>query len=213
VGRLNPGGVGVVVFGMGHSVARSEHEAPFDQQALIDRCIAGDPAAQQEFYERHVSFIFRTARRLGIGRDEVEDVAQEVFSRAFRRLHTFKTGQVTAWLYRICSNQVTDRHRRRALRRAMAHFLGVESEAPPAADRSVERRDTERLVAEILERMSPKKRDVFVLFEIEGLEGEEIAERMGCPVDTVWTRLFHARKDFARIGRARGVLTAMGEQP
>ena len=49
--------------------------------------------------------------------------------------------------------------------------------------------------------MKPKHREVFVLFEVEGIPGEEIAERMGCPLNTVWTRLFHARKEFARIGR------------
>jgi RNA polymerase sigma-70 factor (ECF subfamily) len=52
--------------------------------------------------------------------------------------------------------------------------------------------------------MAPKKREVFALFELEGLTGEEIAERVGCKVDTVWTRLWHARRDFERIARKRG---------
>lgn len=54
--------------------------------------------------------------------------------------------------------------------------------------------------------MAPKKREVFALFELEGLSGEEIAERVGCPIDTVWTRLFHARKEFEKIARQRGVI-------
>jgi RNA polymerase sigma-70 factor (ECF subfamily) len=195
---------------MRHAVARSEGEEAIDQQELIARCIAGDRSAHRSFYERYASFVFRTARRLGIERDEVEDVVQEVFSVAFKRLPTFEAGQLTTWLYRICSNRVTDRHRRRNLRRGLAHMLGVESYAPPSAEQGLERQDAERIVAEIVGRMSPKKRDVFVLFEIEGLPGGEIAERVGCPVETVWTRLFHARKDFERIGRARGVLGKMG---
>jgi RNA polymerase sigma-70 factor (ECF subfamily) len=196
---------------MGRSmVVVSESEEPFDQPALIGRCLAGDRAAHRELYERHAGFVFRTARRLGVEPDEVEDVVQDVFSVAFKRLATFKSGQLTTWLYRICSNRVTDRHRRRNLRRAMAHMLGVETSAPPSAERDLERHEAERIVSDILGRMSPKKRDVFVLFEIEGLPGDEIAERVGCPVETVWTRLFHARRDFERIGRARGVLEKMG---
>ena len=58
----------------------------------------------------------------------------------------------------------------------------------------------------VLERMSPKKREVFALFELEGLSGEEIAARIGVPVNTVWTRLHHARREFIKIGRRLGVM-------
>jgi RNA polymerase sigma-70 factor, ECF subfamily len=198
---------------MRHPVVRSEREEPFDQRELIERCLAGDRTAQRNFYDRYAGFVFKTARRLGIERDEVEDVTQDVFSVAFKRLHTFKAGQLTTWLYRICSNRVTDRYRRRSMRRAWAHLLGVESQSPPTAEHDVERHEAERTVAEILARMSPKKRDVFVLFEIEGLPGDQIADRVGCPVETVWTRLFHARREFERIGRARELLSRTGDVP
>ena len=54
--------------------------------------------------------------------------------------------------------------------------------------------------------MAPKKREVFAMFELEGLSGEQIAERIGCPVNTVWTRLHHARKDFLKNARRLGCL-------
>jgi len=57
-------------------------------------------------------------------------------------------------------------------------------------------------VSRILERMTQKKRDVFVLFELQGFLGEEIAEQLQIPVDTVWTRLHHARIEFAKVGRS-----------
>jgi RNA polymerase sigma-70 factor (ECF subfamily) len=47
--------------------------------------------------------------------------------------------------------------------------------------------------------MGRKKREVFALYELEGCSGEEIAERVGCKLETVWTRLHYARKDFARL--------------
>ena len=64
------------------------------------------------------------------------------------------------------------------------------------------RHEDERQFSEILARMAPKKREVLVLFEIEGLSGEAIAERVGCPLDTVWSRLYHARREFARLARS-----------
>jgi RNA polymerase sigma-70 factor (ECF subfamily) len=60
---------------------------------------------------------------------------------------------------------------------------------------------TRRLYA-LLDKLPEKQRAVFVLFELEGSSGEQIAEAVGCPVPTVWTRLFHARKTLARFASA-----------
>ena len=56
----------------------------------------------------------------------------------------------------------------------------------------------------IFARMSPRKREVLALYELEGLSGPEIAERVGCPLPTVWTRLHHARRDFQKLSRKLG---------
>jgi RNA polymerase sigma-70 factor, ECF subfamily len=183
-----------------------------EQADLVAGCLSGDRAAQRGFYERYARFIVRAARRLGTPPDEVEDVVQEVFSVAFRKLADFKQGELSTWLYRICHNRVQHRHRARRIRDAFYRVFGRGVSpgfgAPEVEDpeRGVSRADAERRVSEILARMSKKKREVFVLFEIEGLSGEAIAERVGCPLDTVWSRLYHARREFGRIGRARDVL-------
>jgi RNA polymerase sigma-70 factor (ECF subfamily) len=150
----------------------------------------------------------RVARRLGLPQSEVEDVAQEVFTVAFREIHKVEPGCLSAWLFRLTSNRVNDRHRRRRVRDTFAKIFPVSSEPSDDADpeRVLLQRDAEGRVARILGRMTRKKRDVFVLFEIEGLPGEEIAARVGAPIDTVWTRLYHARREFARIGRSLEVL-------
>src|SRR6185312_14550791 len=104
----------------------------------------------------------------------------------------------------ICANVVTDHHRRRRVRGALMAVFGpaVDPDADvargPTPEGQLQQAQAQVQVAKILERMRPKKREVFALFEIEGLSGEEIARRVGCPVDTVWTRLFHARKEFAQ---------------
>ena len=60
------------------------------------------------------------------------------------------------------------------------------------------------MLARLLEGMTEKKRSVLVLFELEGYSGEEIAQLQGVPVDTVWTRLHHARRELReRLARLR----------
>jgi RNA polymerase sigma-70 factor, ECF subfamily len=175
--------------------------------ALVERCRAGDSPAWRELYDAHFDFVYRVARRLGTPIAELDDVCQEVFLVAFRKLRAFRTGQLTTWLYRICANVVSDRHRRRRVRRAFQELWG-EPEEPVAEltpDRELESREAEVLVGRLLERMAPKKREVFVLYEMEGMSGEAIADLVGCKVDTVWTRLHYARKEFESLARKRGV--------
>ena len=180
--------------------------------ALVARCREGDGAAWRALYAAHFDFVHRTARNLGTPPAELDDVAHDVFAIAFRKLDRFQEGQLTTWLYRICANVVTDHHRRRRVRSALMAVFGPAADPEfevargPSPEAQLQQAQAQAQVAKILERMRPKKREVFVLFEIEGLSGEQIAARVGCPVDTVWTRLFHARKEFAQIGRRIGVM-------
>jgi RNA polymerase sigma-70 factor (ECF subfamily) len=175
---------------------------------LVERCVAGDAGAQRALYDRHARTVMRTARRLGLPASEVEDVAQEVFTIAFREMARVQPGALSAWLFRLVSNRVNDRHRRRRVRETFAQLFGrfAEPETESDPERDVVRKEAEERVAHILSRMSQKKREVFVLFELEDVPGTEIAEKLGIPVDTVWTRLHHARRDFAKIGRSLAVI-------
>jgi RNA polymerase sigma-70 factor, ECF subfamily len=177
--------------------------------SLLSRCRAGEAAAWRELYDAHFDFVHRVSRRLGTPDGELDDVVQETFLVAFRKLTDFQSGRFTTWLYRIAANVVSGRHRRRRIREAFGALFGRSEEeaVARAPDGEYEAREAELHVAQVLARMAPKKREVFALFELEGLSGEEIAERVGCKVDTVWTRLHYARKDFERIARKRGVLT------
>jgi RNA polymerase sigma-70 factor (ECF subfamily) len=176
---------------------------------LVARCRAGDRLAARELYDRHFGIVQRLARRLGTPPAEVDDVTQEVFSRAFSRLAQFKAGNFGDWIRRICANAVTDLHRSHRVRRAFAALTlrpGEELDLGPGPEAQAGQREAERQVGMILSGMRPKHREVFVLFELEWLSGEEIAALVGCPLNTVWTRLFHARKAFLRIGRKRGLV-------
>jgi RNA polymerase sigma-70 factor (ECF subfamily) len=173
---------------------------------LARRAAAGDERAFRALYDEHFDFVFRSCRRLGLPEADAEDAAQETFAIASRKLGRFDRGRLDTWLYRIAANVVSSRHRRRRVREALFSLWGGGAqEVAPSAHRALEAREAARQVGEVLARMSPKKREVFALFELEGLSGEEIAERIGAKLDTVWTRLWHARKEFQRIARKRGL--------
>jgi RNA polymerase sigma-70 factor, ECF subfamily len=196
---------------MGRAAVEGEYD-PRGPEDLLARCRLGDPGAQRAFYERYAAFVVRTARRLGTPPADIEDVTQEVFSVAFQKLKSFRGDDPSNWLYRICQREVQYRHRTRRIRQALTRIFGL-GPAPAeieGQERVAARHEAERRVGEILAAMNPKKREVFVLFEIEGLSGELIAARIGCPIDTVWTRLFYARREFTKIARARDLLQHAG---
>jgi RNA polymerase sigma-70 factor (ECF subfamily) len=175
---------------------------------LVERCRVRDESAWRELYDGHFEFVHRVAFRLGTPTAELDDVVQDVFVIAYRRLDQFDHGRFSTWLYRICANVVSSRHRHRRVRRLFAAWLPwtlqpASSEAPT---RALERTATEAAVQRVLEAMSPKKREVLVLFELEELPAREIAERVGCPESTVFTRLHHARLEFKKQARRLGLL-------
>jgi RNA polymerase sigma-70 factor (ECF subfamily) len=169
-----------------------------DTSDLVERCQGGDAEAFRELFRAHRQDVTRLAQRM-LGRTtELEDIVQEVFLQVYRSIRDFRHGaRFSTWLYRVTVNVVL-MHRRSAKSRP------VFSEAPegvaaidqrPFADAELERQ--RRVVAfhRLLDRLSEKKRVVFVLHELEGLAPGEIAKIVGSPVLTVRTRLFYARRE------------------
>jgi RNA polymerase sigma-70 factor (ECF subfamily) len=151
-----------------------------------------------ELYRAHVHDVARWARRLAGPRLDVEDLVQEIFMRVHQSLPSFRgEARVTTWLYGITHNVVCSRRRRERLRR----FFGAPAEQPeieavpgPATPLElIERSQSVQLVYAALDGMADKYRSVLILFELEGLSGEEIAALTGLKVATVWVRLSRAR--------------------
>jgi RNA polymerase sigma-70 factor (ECF subfamily) len=146
--------------------------------------------------------VTRWIRAFGAPSSELEDLAQEIFLVVRRRLPDFRDGNLAGWLYRITQYTVRD-HRRRSwfkhlfLRREIDFDRIPQTKDGPA--RAYERKEDQRILNQLLLRMSEKRRTTFVLFEVEGYSGEEIAAIQDIPLSTVWTRLYHARKDFLRL--------------
>lgn len=140
----------------------------------------------------------RALSRLAWHGADVDDLLQEVFIVALKRPDQLLTAtSPKAWLYGVAvrvAAAARTRHRVRS-------FLGLESADHIADDKQspfddVTTREAKAKVHRALGTLSSKRRDALVLFELEGLTGPEIAEALGIPLKTVWTRLHHARKDF-----------------
>jgi RNA polymerase sigma-70 factor (ECF subfamily) len=159
------------------------------------------PLVLEEVYRDHFDFVYRCAARMGGPGFDAEDAAQEVFLVVARRLDTFDgTSRVSTWLYGITLNVVRAQRRRIAFRRLWersdAERARLEAPVLVSVDRA-ELREAHRITYEILDKMSAKKREVFILAELEDLSCEEIAAIVGTKTETVWSRLHYARNEFS----------------
>jgi RNA polymerase sigma-70 factor, ECF subfamily len=161
------------------------------------------PLTLEDVYRDHFDFVFRQAARLGGPGIDAEDAAQEVFMVVARKLHTFDASSlITTWLYGITLNIVRSLRRRARIRR-LFELSEDRSEVPVRSVDRAEVLDAHRIAYEILDKLAPKKREVFILAEFEGLSCEEIATLVDSKTETVWSRLHYARKEFADRLEAR----------
>jgi RNA polymerase sigma-70 factor (ECF subfamily) len=152
----------------------------------------------------HYDFVWRSLRRLGVPEADAEDVAQEVFMTLSHRLSDVVAGCERAFLYRTAVNHAAHVHRSRARRREVSE--PALDEAPSSA------RTPEDLLAgararalchELLDELSLEQRAVFVLYELEEMTMNEIAEMLELPMGTVASRLRRGRDAFEKRLRQR----------
>ena len=155
------------------------------------------------FYDAWFEEVARWIRALGGAEADRDDIVQEVFLVVRRRLGAFDGANPAGWLYRITRRQVRDFRRRSWVKHI---FTKRRVEDPDALQSSaggpvaaLERQEDQRILLAILGKIREERRTTFVLFEIEGLSGDEIARIQSVPLNTVWTRLYHARRDFAAL--------------
>ena len=162
-----------------------------------------EPAALEvrTIYREHARFVWLSLQRLGIHPSDLDDIAQDVFMIVHRRLDTFdRRARISTWLFGICMRVAANYRRRRRWTHEVLSG-GFEDERPAtltAADDILVRREQRELAERALNRLEVAKRATFVMFEIESLSCNEIAELMNVPVGTVYSRLHRARKAFLR---------------
>jgi RNA polymerase sigma-70 factor (ECF subfamily) len=172
-------------------------------QALIERCLAGETEAFGDLVQRHQDRLFGTLAHLLGSVHDAADVAQDAFVLAYRNLSHFR-GQSAfySWLFRIAYNAAVN-HRRRNRRPLQSleaqreergdELIDRRSEPDPSAGMQLDERS--RLLRSALDELGEDYRNALVLKEIEGLPYEEIAAVMDCPVGTVRSRIHRARHE------------------
>jgi RNA polymerase sigma-70 factor, ECF subfamily len=151
-------------------------------------------------YANNAQFLWRSLYRMGVPEADLPDALQEVLLVVHRRLDSFDAScQLTTWLFGICLRVAATARRTRRRRREEP------MDSSTTTNRLVETNDPEQLTLArearrrldlALDSLGPEKRAVLVMFEIEGISCNEIAELLGVPKGTVFSRLANARQNF-----------------
>jgi RNA polymerase sigma-70 factor (ECF subfamily) len=155
----------------------------------------------REIFTTYAPFVWRTLRHLGIAESDIDDVCQDVFVAVHRKIGGFEgRSSLKTWIYGICLRVSSDHRRLAHVRRELPVAEVSQGTLAPTQVEDVERGEARRLLLRLLEALDEDKRAVFVLYEIEELSMKEVAEAVGCPLQTAYSRLHAARKLILEAG-------------
>jgi RNA polymerase sigma-70 factor, ECF subfamily len=199
-GKARPEGAGATV--------RAEED-----RELVRRAQKDDKAAFEVLVERHQGRVFAVAGGILRNREDVEDIAQQVFLKAYFSIKRFdQRAAFSTWLYKITVNECWDMLRKRKVRPLVVEADLSEEQAQmyqASAEQSDGRPDTsERLAAQqqvedLMSCLDERDRAMLVMKEVQGFSVEEIAEMMDLNANTVKVRLFRARQKITERARRR----------
>ena len=190
-----------------HALPRSG--TPEEELALIRKTARGDRAAFKALYDRYAPRLGRYVLRLLNRREMVGEVVNDVMLVAWQSAARFdpRASRLSSWLFGIAHNKALKALERMGARKEdLLGEDGVEDFA--ARDDLAQVRTPEEVaigrqagaaLTSALEGLSPAHRSVIELAFAEDCSYQEIAEITGCPLNTVKTRMFHARKQLARL--------------
>lgn len=181
---------------------------------LVRRCVAGDAAAWEEIVRTYHRRIYNICYRFSGSAEDAEDLTQEVFIKLYRTLKTWEQskGAFATWLTSVTRNLLVDHFRKTKQDRATdsldAAPAGEEDAQPlaarlpdtaPAADARVQTSETQKMVHDALQRLSPELREAVILRDLQDLDYREIAVVLKVPEGTVKSRINRGRTELARL--------------
>jgi RNA polymerase sigma-70 factor (ECF subfamily) len=171
---------------------------------LVERVQRGDSSAFDVLVKKYQHRVIGLVGRYVHDWSECQDVAQEVFMRAYRALGNFRgDAQFSTWLHRIAvntaKNHLVAQNRRPPtddidVMDAEQYDMSLRLRDTDTPEHELLRQEIESTVMAAVNRLPSELREAITLREVEGLSYEEIAERMGCPIGTVRSRIFRARE-------------------
>jgi RNA polymerase sigma-70 factor, ECF subfamily len=185
-----------------------------DDRELVRRAQREDKEAFEELIRRHQHRVFAVASGILRRREDVEDIAQQVFVKAYFSLKRFdQRAAFSTWLYKITVNECWDLLRKKKVR-PLVYEADLSEEQARMIESSGEKRSTapdisERLearerVERLLKDLDERDRLMLILKEVEGFSIEEIAEVLELNANTVKVRLFRARRRVVLLAKKRG---------
>lgn len=180
----------------------SDHAAPNDDREISDDVIRlavkGVEPAQRAIFDAHAERIFRLAARMIGDVDLAHDVTQDVFVRAFERLHQFRhDAKLGTWLHRIAVTVTLNALRKqRSIQRREVPLDSARE--VPSAERVVEPDQRDRLRA-ALDQLPEELRLVMVMYDVEGYAHDEIADALGISAGACRMRLLRARENMRSL--------------
>jgi len=187
---------------------RKREDTPLAE--LLEKVRAGDKAAFEEMARRLTERIYPMALRALASREAAEEVTQDALVRIYTRIDQVQDPKaLEGWAMRVAFSRINDRFRgRKRFRKAQAGLTELKKlNGQDEGLSALEREELRRALSEALEAIDEKHREVFLLREVDGRSHREVAELLGVPEGTVWSRLSYARK------RLREELVRRGVQP
>jgi len=189
---------------------------------LVRRAQAGEEAAFREIVEKYQSKVFSIIHGIVRQRNDVEDIAQQVFAKVYLSIRNFDfRSSLITWIYKITVNECFDYLRKKKVRKLVYEsdlsedeVRRVENSDPaverqPAADLNLARRD---YVVKLLSRVSEEERMLLMMKEVEGYSVEELAAMSGMNENTIKVKLFRARQKLVkaaqRLDKAPGAIAS-----
>jgi len=185
-----------------------------DDRELVRRAQKEDKEAFEELIRRHTNRVFAVASGILHRREDVEDISQQVFVKAYFSLKRFdQRAAFSTWLYKITVNECWDLLRKRKVRPLVyeadlseeqaKQIIASDQGAPDRPDVS-ESLEARQQVEMLLEGLDGRDRTMLILKEVEGFAIEEIADVLDLNANTVKVRLFRARKKIiSKVGNRR----------
>lgn len=186
-----------------NDIAPAKKEAQLDQ-ILVNKVIEGNKKAFDLLVLKYQHKIASAVWSYVKDQDEVMDLTQEIFIRIYRNIHTFKgESAFYSWMYRIALNTAKNYQAAQKIRPPKQDIDHEEAFVHEGSENLVDFRqpddilDAEQLLTitqTVIDELPEELKEIIHLREIEGMEYEEIAKTLQCPIGTVRSRLFRARK-------------------
>jgi len=173
----------------------SVHARPAEPNDSLEGSPPESPGADfDEVFEAYSYFVWCVLGKLGVRSADVPDVCQDVFVVVHRRLGDFDgRTSIRSWIYGICVRTASDYRRRMRARREHGTFPVPEQSVLPGQVEQLERRRACDFLQQVLDDLDEERRAVFVLYELEELTMNEVADAVSCPLQTAYSRLYSAR--------------------